>query len=123
MSARRILVVDDEAPIRELVREALEQQGWEVDGAADSAEALRLVKDNLYDAVVIDFVLPDMDGIRLHSEIRRLDPELGQRSLFISGLAQPDERLKYYGSDGGGFLPKPFTPLALVQRLHRILES
>ena len=84
MSVKRILVVDDEQPIRDLLRDAITEAGWEVDTAADSAEALALVKDKLFDAVVLDFVLPDMNGVQLHSEIRRLDAELASRTLFIS---------------------------------------
>jgi DNA-binding response OmpR family regulator len=122
MAVKRILVVDDEQPIRELLQDAIAEAGWEVDTAADSAQALALVKANLFDAVVLDFVLPDMNGIQLHSEIRRLDAELARRTLFISGVNQPDERLRYY--DGaGGFMPKPFDVAHLVAELERMLEG
>jgi DNA-binding response OmpR family regulator len=123
MESKRILVVDDEASIRDLLREAITAAGWEVDTAADATEALRLVKENLYDAAVIDFALPDMNGMRLHREIRGMDDELGRRTMFISGLAQSVDRLDYYGADAGGFLPKPFDVSELLHRLGKLLES
>jgi DNA-binding response OmpR family regulator len=123
METKRILVVDDEESIRDLLREAIAGAGWKVDTAADAAEALRLVKENLYDAAVLDFALPDMNGVRLHREIRRMDDELGQRTMFISGVTQSVDRLDYFGSDAGGFLPKPFDVSELLDRLGKMLES
>ncbi len=122
MSVKRVLVVDDEQPIRDLLQDAITEAGWEVDTAADSAEALALVKDKLFDAVVLDFVLPDMDGVRLHSEIRRLEAELARRTLFVAGVDQPDERLKYY-ENAGGFVAKPFDVKRLISELAQVLDE
>lgn len=121
MATKRILVVDDEQPIRDLLRDAITEAGWEVDTAADGAQALQRIKDALYDAAVLDFILPDMDGIHLHSEMRRMDPDLAQRTLFISGVEQSAERLDYYGSGAGGFMSKPFDVRDLVNRLEEVL--
>jgi DNA-binding response OmpR family regulator len=123
MGAKRVLVVDDEAPIRDLLRDAVTEAGWEVDTAENAAEALELVKANLYDAAVLDFALPDMDGFRLHRELRQMDPELARSTLFISGVAQTEERLDYYGTDAAGFLPKPFNVWELVSRLEKMLKG
>jgi two-component system alkaline phosphatase synthesis response regulator PhoP len=123
MSSRRVLVVDDEQRIREMLRDALSEAGWEVDTAPDSAEALQRIKENLYDAAVLDFALPDMDGVQLHSEIRRLDAELADHTIFISGVGQSEERLRYFESDAGGFLAKPFEVEELVGELEKVWES
>ncbi len=122
MNDKRILVVDDEQPLRELLQEALTQKGWNVDTAADGAEALQLVNDNLYDAAVLDFVLPDTDGLTLHGKIRRIDEELAARTLFISGEEQAETSLEYFGSDGAGFLAKPFNVSEVVNRLRKLLD-
>jgi two-component system cell cycle sensor histidine kinase/response regulator CckA len=122
MDTKRILVVDDEAPIRHLAEEAIVRSGWEVDTVPDSTTALQLVRERLYDAAVLDFALPDMDGVRLHSEIRRIDPVLAERTLFISGLDQSNEQLRYF-ADVGGFLPKPFGVRELIARLRDLVES
>jgi DNA-binding response OmpR family regulator len=122
MAVKRILVVDDEQPIRDLLREALTEAGFEVHTAADSDQALGLIRDMLFDAAILDFVLPDMNGIQLHSEIRRLDTDLAQRTLFISGVDQTDEWLKYY-DDAGGFVAKPFDVAALVAQLEELVQG
>jgi len=123
MSTTRILVVDDEESVRDLLRDALVETGWVVDTAGTGAEALQLIRDNLYDAAVLDFALPDTNGVMLHRDIRQMDPELAQRTLFISGVAQSDQRLDYFGADGLGFLSKPFNVLEVVTRLQKIVDA
>jgi len=113
------LIVDDEASIRNLVIEAGTSQGWIVDGAANAADALECIRNDLYDGAIIDFQLPDMDGVELHSEIRRMDSELAARTLFVSGVASEDDRARL--AAGGGFLPKPFEVKALVREVKRML--
>ena len=122
MADKRILVVDDEQAVREFCREAIRSVGWQVDTAATAAEALQLIKDQLYDGAVLDFVLPDMDGLRLHSEIRRVDAELADRTLFMSGAYEAEERKDYFMTDGCGFLPKPFRVQDLIERLRDLLN-
>ena len=121
MSATRILVVDDEESIRDLLQDALVEVGWAVDTAATAAEALQLIKENLYDAAVLDFALPDINGVMLHRKIREIDPELAQCTLFISGVDQPEERLDYFGADGSGFLSKPFNIQDIVAQLRKLV--
>ena len=123
MSTTRILVVDDEQSVRELLRDALAEFGWAVDTAGTGAEALQLVRDNLYNAAVLDFALPDTNGVMLHRKIREMDPELAQCTLFISGLAQPDQRLDYFGADGSGFLSKPFNVEDVVAQLRKLVKE
>ncbi len=108
MSEKRILVVDDEANIIELLRDFLGGEGYAVDGALDATGALALIRDQIYDAAILDFNLPDMNGIMLHRQIRQLDDQLADRTLFASGLIQSDENLGYYDSQESAFLAKPF---------------
>jgi len=120
---RRILVVDDEAPIIDVLREVLVGQGYEVDAAADAAGALALIREHIYDAAFLDFNLPDMDGVMLHHEIRQIDPELGARTVFMSGLVQSDDNLGYYAAYGSGFLPKPFEVKDVLGAVRRVLDA
>jgi len=120
MANLRILVVDDEAPITDMLEQALEQVGYEVDSSATAADALERIRANLYDALILDFALPDMNGVALHSEVRKIDEELAQRTLFISGNDLPREKLSYFAADGGGFLPKPFDVWEVVARIRKI---
>src|SRR5512136_1546913 len=108
MASRRILVVDDEADIVDLLRDVLVSEGFEVDAASNAENALGLIRANIYDAALLDFNLPDMDGVMLHRQIRQMDEELAMRCIFMSGLVQSDSNLGYYASFSGGFLSKPF---------------
>lgn len=119
MATKRILVVDDEAEVRDLVIEAGASQGWIVDGAESAASALDCIRDHLYDGAILDFQLPDMDGIELHSAIRRVDAELAARTLFVSGVANEADKARL--SKGGGFLPKPFNIKDLVREMKRLI--
>ncbi len=108
MATQRILVVDDETDIVDLLRDVLTSEGFEVHAATDAESALALIRANIYDAALLDFNLPDMDGVMLHRQIRQMDEELASRCIFMSGLVQSDTNLGYYASYSGGFLSKPF---------------
>ena len=108
MAGERILVVDDEAEIVDMLRDVLSAEGFEVDAAPDAATALERIRETIYDAAILDFNLPDMDGVMLHRQIRQMDAELAGRTVFMSGFVQSDSNLDYYSAQGGGFLAKPF---------------
>jgi DNA-binding response OmpR family regulator len=120
---QRILVVDDEPPITELLREGLEPEGYVVDVALNAAEALSLINDQLYDAAILDFALPDMNGVMLHRAIRQVDAELAQRTLFISGRTQSEDDMSYYAAEASGFLAKPFDIHHLLSVLSKLLAN
>lgn len=120
---KRIIVVDDEEGVRELVTEAMTSEGFHVDSASNGEEALSLIKDNIYDIAVIDFNLPDMDGLTLHYKIRIMDKELADNSIFISGLIQKKDHLDYFFTQSAGFLPKPFRIKDLIFSIQKLLEK
>src|SRR4051794_25679973 len=81
-TAVRVLVVDDEASLSELLSMALRYEGWEIRTAANGAEALRVARDFRPDVVVLDVMLPDMDGITV---LRRLRSEVADiPTLFLT---------------------------------------
>jgi len=121
MSGQRVLVVDDEAEIVELLRDVLVADGYVVDTAPDAGTALRLVRENIYDVALLDFNLPDMDGVMLHHQIRQMDAELASCTIFMSGLLQSDDNLGYYMSQSGGFLAKPFDIADVLRRVLSVL--
>jgi two-component system phosphate regulon response regulator PhoB len=122
MAAKRILVVDDEAPILDLLRDTLTAEGYEVDVAATSEAALALVRESIYDAALLDFNLPDMDGVMLHHRIREMDPELASRCVFMSGFVQSGDNLDYYSAHGGGFISKPFDIREVLNCIRNALD-
>ena len=120
---KRVLVVDDESSIVDLLREGLASAGFDVDAAENARGALDLVKENLYDLAILDFALPDMNGVMLHNEMRRMDAELAERTLFISGLAQSADDLDYFSSAASGFLAKPFAVADVIRELNKLLAD
>lgn len=121
MAGERILVVDDEADIVELLRDVLVAEGYVVDAAADAAASLRLIRENIYDIALLDFNLPDMNGVMLHHQIRQMDAELASRTIFMSGLLQSEGDLGYYMSQTGGFLAKPFDIRDVLRQVRTVL--
>jgi two-component system response regulator GlrR len=106
--AKRILIVDDDPGIVGTLEEFLSERGYVVDAALAAGAALELVREHIFDAAILDFNLPDMDGVMLHRQIRQMDEELAQRTLFTSGLVQSEHNLGYYATHGMGFVSKPF---------------
>jgi len=121
MAGERILVVDDEAEIVELLRDVLVAEGYVVDAAGDAAASLQLIRENIYDMALLDFNLPDMNGVMLHHQIRQMDAELASRTIFMSGLLQSDGNLGYYMSQSGGFLAKPFDIRDVLRQVRTVL--
>jgi DNA-binding response OmpR family regulator len=118
----RILVVDDEEAVRELISEAMMTEGFQVDVASNGREAVEFVRNNIYDVAIIDFNLPDMDGLTLHHQVKVMDKELADNSIFISGLIQKKDHLDYFYTQSAGFLPKPFRIKDLLFAVNKILE-
>jgi two-component system NtrC family sensor kinase len=123
MSDERLLVVDDEVEILELLKDVLSGAGYQVDGAPDARSALDLIRDHIYDAAIVDFNLPDMDGVMLHRQIRQMDSDLANKTIFMSGLVQNDSNLDYYAAAGGGFLAKPFDVQMVVQAVQNVIAG
>src|SRR5262245_1236952 len=123
MPGERILVVDDESEIVELLRDVLTAEGYVVDAAPQADAALQMIRENIYDVALLDFNLPDMDGVMLHHQIRQMDSELASRSIFMSGLLQSDGNLGYYMSQSGGFLAKPFDIRDVLRQVRAVLGN
>lgn len=119
----RILLVDDEAGVLDLVRTTLETCGYAIDTAASSQEAMVKVRANEYTMVILDLLLPDMNGFLLSQEIRRVRPGLGNRILFISGILFGQSTVEQLGTIGAGFLSKPFQLRALIEAVDRITQG
>jgi CheY-like chemotaxis protein len=109
----RILVVDDEVPVLEVMAEMLEGAGWRVDALSSPAEAIQRIKRTRYDALVLDLYMPEIPGLILHSKLKFIDRELWGRTVFVSGHFSTEElRRSLEGTPR--FVPKPFKSEALV---------
>ncbi len=117
--AYRILVVDDESALRQLVREILEQEGYQVETAGDCAQALERFRTVQPDAVLLDVMLPDGDGFTLLGQLQAVrDVPV----LFLSARDEDEARLRGLGLGADDYITKPFLPQELLLRLRSVLR-
>jgi len=115
----RILVVDDDPHIRELVRVFLGREGFEVIEASDGVEALLKLDSLKADLAVIDVMMPNMDGWELCRELRAtFDIPI----LMLTAKAETGDKLKGFQAGTDDYLVKPFEPLELVARVNALLK-
>jgi len=122
MTAKKILIVEDEQAIREMTAFHLSRAGYEVFEAQDCREARALLADNRPDLALIDWMLPDMSGLELTRTLKR-DKEFDDLAIIML-TARADERDKVSGLEGGAddYITKPFSPRELVARIKAVLR-
>jgi two-component system OmpR family response regulator len=116
---KRILVVDDDPHIREIVQFALENAGLEVVEARDGAEALRLFPKIKPDLMILDITMPELDGLEVCRKIRK---ESDISILFLSSRSDEVDRIVGLEIGGDDYVVKPFSPRELVARVQVILK-
>lgn len=114
-----ILVVDDDPKIVRLVRTYLEREGFRVVEAADGRSALAAIALEAPALVVLDLMLPEIDGLAVIRAVRRTDPT---PILVLSARGTTADRIAGLTEGADDYLPKPFSPAELVLRVRRILE-
>lgn len=114
----KLLIVDDEQKIREVIREYSEWNGYEVDEAEDGMSAVGLVKLNHYDLVIIDIMMPKLDGFSACKEIKKI----GDIPIIVIS-ARGEEYDKLFGFELGidDYVVKPFSPKELMARVNAVL--
>jgi two-component system OmpR family response regulator len=117
--SRQVLVVDDEARIREVVQYALEREGFRVSVVDDGAKALDAIARGSFDLVVLDVMLPGMDGLEL---CRRVRSSSKVPILFLSARSDEIDRVLGLELGGDDYLTKPFSPRELVARVKAVLR-
>lgn len=118
----RVLVVDDESEITELMREILESAGYEVATAESGAVALALLETARFDAIVSDLRMPDMDGATLWREIDQHHPQLSRRMLFVTGDTLSPGAREFLRQAKCAGLDKPFSKADLLAAVGRLVE-
>jgi len=110
MQTKRVLVVDDQTPVRELVAAVLASDGHAVETARDGADALRLLDATMpYDLIVSDLKMPGLDGPSLYLELTRRWPDTRPHLLFISGFVDSPEYAGFLEGTRVQVLIKPFA--------------
>ncbi len=118
-TTRTILVVDDDAKIVGLVRTYLEREGYRVVEARDGRSALASIALEAPSLVVLDMMLPEVDGLAVIRAVRRTDRT---PIVVLSARATTDDRIEGLREGADDYLPKPFSPAELVVRVRRVLE-
>lgn len=115
----RILVVDDEALIREVIKEYSINEGYEVDEADNGEKALDLIEENNYDVIIMDVMMPTMDGLTAIKELKEI-----KNIPVIILSARKEEYDKLQGFDIGidDYVTKPFSPKELIARIKAVTK-
>jgi signal transduction histidine kinase/DNA-binding response OmpR family regulator len=121
MKGAKILIVDDEPPIRTACAKILAEQGAWVETAGDGLEGLEKAKAQDFDLALIDLKMPQMDGMQLLEHLNQLDPDLVK--IVITGFATLDTAIEAVQKGAYDYLPKPFTPGEMRTRVRRGVEK
>ncbi|MFI7454473.1 response regulator transcription factor [Nonomuraea sp. NPDC049714] len=116
----RVLVVDDEATLAELLAMALRFEGWEVSSAADGLGAVRAARGFRPDAVVLDMMLPDIDGLEVLRRLRADAPDVPV--LFLTARDSVEDRITGLTAGGDDYVTKPFSLEEVVARLRGLIR-
>jgi two-component system, OmpR family, response regulator len=116
----RVLVVDDEPNLAEVLAGVLRFEGWDVRTAGDGAEAVRAGREFRPDAVLLDVMLPDSDGLRVLRRLREGDPDVGV--LFLTARDAVEDRIAGITAGGDDYVTKPFSLEEVLVRLRGLLR-
>lgn len=115
----KILVIDDEETIREVVSRYLIREGYQVSEAADGFEALDSIKNDPPDLIVLDLMLPGIDGLTLTEHLRR-DREIP--IIMLTAKGEPTDRIRGLDLGADDYITKPFSPQEVVSRVRAVLR-
>jgi len=116
----RVLAVDDESSLTELLGMALRYEGWEVTAAASGQAAVKAAREIKPDAIVLDIMLPDFDGLEVMRRIRADQPNVPV--IFLTAKDALDDRIAGLTAGGNDYMTKPFSLEELVARLRGMLR-
>lgn len=118
----RILVVEDEPAVQELMRYTLEQAGMEAFTALSAEDAVTMLHDELPDAVLIDWMLPNKSGLTLARELRDTARTAELPLIFVTARGEEADRVKGLDQGADDYVVKPFSPRELVARIQAVLR-
>jgi len=116
----KVLLVEDDATMADLVAYNLRRQGLEVATCADGAEGLRMAKDYSFTLVMLDLMLPSVDGLQIVDELRRVRPDVP--ILMVTARSEEETKLRGFAAGVDDYLTKPFSMEELVARVKALLR-
>lgn len=124
MDQPRILVVEDDLFLRELYTDVLTAEGYKVEGAADGEEALQKIKVGGYDLVLLDIIMPKMDGLEVMKQVQGNPPQNPNKCVVFLTNLDKDEEIRTALKLGNGYLIKSqITPGSLVEEVRKFLNK
>jgi CheY-like chemotaxis protein len=123
MARYRILVVDDEDNLRDVLVEVLKRDGHEVDSAVDGADGLRRAEAHRYDLVVTDLRMPNLEGPELYRAVRQRYADNPSRFIFMSANTGIEEYAAFLSETGEPALEKPFNLADMRQVVQQVLAQ
>src|SRR5947208_2238304 len=118
----KILVIDDEAPIRLLCRVNLEAEGMDVIEAADGPSGVAKARDERPDVILLDVMMPGLDGWNVAQQLLEDDSTSGIPIIFLTARAEFRDRARGLDIGGVDYITKPFNPLELAPLVQRLLD-
>ena len=115
----RILTVDDEERIRALIRKYAEFEGHEVTEAADGMEAVKLCREKTFDIIIMDIMMPELDGFSAVREIRKFSDT---PIIMLSARGEEYDKLNGFGLGVDDYVVKPFSPKELMMRIDAVMK-
>ena len=115
----RILTVDDEERIRALIRKYAEFEGHEVTEAADGMEAVKLCREKTFDIIIMDIMMPELDGFSAVREIRKFSDT---PIIMLSARGEEYDKLNGFGLGIDDYVVKPFSPKELMMRIDAVMK-
>jgi two-component system, OmpR family, response regulator VicR len=116
----KVLLIEDELMLAKIVKESLEVRGFTMLHAADGAEGLQLYRTQRPDIIVVDIMMPRMDGFSVTAEVRKTDKQTPV--IFLTSKSQTADVVKGFETGGNDYLKKPFSMDELIVRIKALLN-
>ena len=116
----KILIIEDDPRVAELIQRGLREQGFETTPAYDGLSGKKLVDRNSYDLIIIDIILPKMDGLDLCKHIRDTKPNIP--IIMLTALGTTDDKVEGFDAGADDYLVKPFEMRELLARIRVLLK-
>ncbi|MDC7235448.1 MAG: response regulator transcription factor [Spirochaetales bacterium] len=118
----KLLIVEDEADIRELISFNLEMSGYEVEKARDGEEGLALARSGEFDLIILDLMLPGMDGIKVCTQLRKDSATAHTPIIMLTAKSEDEDVVSGLETGADDYITKPFSPRILIARVKAALR-
>jgi DNA-binding NtrC family response regulator len=113
-----VLIVDDDIKLLDIFKNGLKSEGYPCETATSAMSALELMSESLFDTMIVDIILPDMNGLELTRKVKRLKPDM--TVIIITGFIEEFDYEKAIEAGASDFIKKPFTLKELMVRIKQI---